>query len=208
MASEKGVTPEATAKRSYVRKTEARSLLINAAIDLFRTQPFSQVTTKEIAGRAGLTPVAIQSAFGGQLGLYEAVAKSLIANVGEAFQELEGTQAGPALVLHPDLVLSARLVAWLRGEGVNVSAFALPDEHNIVIKILKQIGDAPMDPVLERTYAQVLGFAITGFVAFADEQSFPTEDLMLGISLIRRFRQFLSENQEELSTLDSRIQPH
>ncbi|MEI6700839.1 MAG: hypothetical protein WCL38_03680 [Actinomycetota bacterium] len=41
MASEKGLTPEAIAKRSYVRKAEARSLLINPVIDLFRTQPFS-----------------------------------------------------------------------------------------------------------------------------------------------------------------------
>ncbi len=41
----------------------------------------------------------------------------------------------------------------------------------------------------------------------ADEQAFPTEDLVLGIALIRRFRQFLSENQEELSALDPRIQP-
>ncbi len=201
------MSAKATTKRSYVRKAEARSLLINAAIELFRTRTFSQVTTKDIAERAGLTPVAIQSAFGGQLGLYEEVAKTLISNVGEAFEQLEGAQANPALVLHPDLVLSARLVAWLRGEGVRLSTFALPDDNNIVIKILKQIGDAPMDPVLERTYAQVLGFAITGFVAFADEQAFPTEDLVLGIALIRRFRQFLSENQEELSALDPRIQP-
>ncbi len=197
----------APAKRSYVRKAQARTLLIDSAIALFRTQPFAQVTTKDIANNAGLTPVAIQSTFGGQLGLYEAVATTLIANVGAAFESLGGAPANPGLVLHPDLILSARLVAWLRGEGVFLKSFSLPDDHNIVIKILKQMGEDPLDPTLERVYAQVLGFAITGFVTFADEQMFPTEDLALGIALIRLFRTFLAEHQREVHALDARIQP-
>ncbi len=194
-------------KRSYVRKAQARELLINAAIDLFRERPFSQVTTKEIADRAGLTPVAIQSTFGGQLGLYEVVAQTLIDNVGVAFAELGGAQANLGIIFHPDLTLSTRLVAWLRGEGVVVNAFTPLGEDNIPVNTIRAMSDRDLDPTLERVYGLLIGYAVTGFATFAGANTFPVEDVALAVGLIRQFRQFLADNQEQLRSLDQRIQP-
>jgi len=192
-------------RRSYVRKEQARVLLIDATISLFRDRPFSQVTTTDIAERAGLTPVTIQTVFGGQLSLYEATAEALVARVEADAAALGDESIGPEIVLHPDLILASRLVAWLRGEGLQSRLFASPGDDNVIIKFVSQRSGVPLDPTIERVFGQLAGYAMTGFATFADGENFAADDLLLGLRLIQVFRQFLGEHQRELRELDPRI---
>lgn len=194
-------------KRSYVRKDEARLLLTQAAIELFRTRPFSHVTTKAIADLAGLSPMTIQTAFGSQLELYQEVAFELIRRVSQEFNQLEGGPVGPALLFHPDLTLSAQLVAWLKGEGLSTKAFSVEGENNFMLKALQGVADEPVDPILFSAYSRLMGYALAGFAVFAERDAINFDDIALVIGIVRSLRRMLPELQEELRMIDGRISP-
>src|ERR1700716_3556721 len=75
-------------KRSYtsiVRKEQAaltRSLIVDAAVDLFTSQGYARTTVRAIAERAGVAPDTVYASFGSKVRVLTAVIDSRLAPSG------------------------------------------------------------------------------------------------------------------------------
>jgi AcrR family transcriptional regulator len=183
---EMSIEQGAGGKRPYVRKEQARLLLIDAAIELLRSHPFPQVTTKDIAAAAGLSPMAIQTGFDGQMGLYRAVAGTLMDRVLENLRATEVTSTSLLALLHPDMVLRSKLVAWLLGEGEDPTAFASENEVLTAVMDRSRRDGASEDVV--RAFALVLSHLLVGYSIFGSTRPVDSADLNLAVRLLERFR--------------------
>lgn len=162
-------------------------------------QPRKHREQQQPFGNANLTPIEIfKESF---------VAFELIRRVYQEFELLEGAPVGPGVLFNPDLILSARLVAWLKGEGVSTKAFSVEDENNIMLKAMQDVSEEPIDPVLFNAYSRLLGYALAGFAVFAERDGINLDDIALVVGIIRSLRQMLPELQEELRMIDGRISP-
>ena len=88
---------------------EARERLINATIELLKTEPIPKVTTRRIAEVSGLSLMAIARNFGHQEGLFSAAFKELIKRHTD---EME-LHPNAAELFEPNLVMRTKLLAWL-----------------------------------------------------------------------------------------------
>lgn len=185
-------------QRQYTKRHEARELLLEAAIDLLKQGPFSQVTTRAIADRAGLNIVAIQTAFGGQLALYSAAAERLLDEVVKDVNSLPDGPASMELLFNPNLLLRARLVAWLLGEGVDPSLFTISDDHDFVqIAIQRQISMG-VHPDVASVFARFVGLAIAGLAVFSETLDRPPEDIALALEMVDALRSYLPDVSRKL----------
>lgn len=188
-------------RRSYVKKDAARLLLIDAALELLRSRPFPQVTTKEIAAAAHLTPMAIQTHFGGQKGLYQAVSDELLRRVLERSTALvpqapttgaDDTATAPhtefplLALVDPDLVLRSQLVAWLLGEGVDPLHF-MPDTAIKEAMVAHLLQEGASEAVAS-AFASMVAFLLSGFSVFSPSRPIPPEEFALTVELIQHLR--------------------
>jgi TetR/AcrR family transcriptional regulator, regulator of cefoperazone and chloramphenicol sensitivity len=74
---------KAQSKRVHARAEVTRQELLDAALELFSTQGFERVSTRELAAAAGTTLSSIQYHFGSKEGLYETVLESIDARIRE-----------------------------------------------------------------------------------------------------------------------------
>ena len=65
-------------RKNRATPDEARERLINATIELLKTEPIPKVTTRRIAEVSGLSLMAIARNFGDQEGLFSAAFKELV----------------------------------------------------------------------------------------------------------------------------------
>lgn len=112
----KTTTPQKTKRRSPITRAEGERRLIEAAIELVRERPFSEVGVRDIAAVADVNHGFVHTWFGSKNDLLIAATRQLVeqgaSRVGDA---APGTQAiNP---FDPDIQLAVRLAIWLDLEG-------------------------------------------------------------------------------------------
>lgn len=180
-------------KRSYVRRTEARERLIAATIELLHETPFAQVTTRAIAERSGLNMSTIQASFGSQLDLFAAVVDRLMDDVAETLQKNPGPEGFIQVFTHPSRVLRNKLVAWLLGEGVDPTKFAIcTEDRYFQTAMSRQVGEG-VDPEVAQAFTAMVGFAMAGFTVFNESVDLSPAEIASAMTLISRLREILPQ---------------
>lgn len=117
-ATKKTVTTKATTKkrRSPITREEGERRLTEAALQLVKTRPFSEVSVRDIALLADVNHGFVHTWFGSKNDLLARVAQNLLEEISQ-----EAEQAPPgkgAIGLFDDRVqLAVRMLLWLNLEG-------------------------------------------------------------------------------------------
>lgn len=160
---EKTATPRK--RRSPITRAEGEQRLVNAALELIQTKPFSEVGVREIAERADVNHGFVHTWFGSKNDLLLAVVRKLVDELGEMATHAEpGTLAIDALA--PSVTLLVRLIMWLDLEGVQVkdTLGSMPVINALAVRYQNLNG---LSPELARIAAiQAVSFGI-GAASFA-----------------------------------------
>ena len=115
--AEKKAAPK---RRSPISRAEGERRLIQAAKQLIREKPFSEVGVRDIALLANVNHGFVHTWFGGKNELFLAVVRAQMLALAEAVPlAAPGT---PAInFFDPDVISMVRLVLWLDLEGVDTS---------------------------------------------------------------------------------------
>ena len=190
-------------RRRNVPRAEARGILIDATIDLFRVTPFAEVTTRKISQAADINEFAIQRIFGSQLDLFAVVAKELNSRFAVWFAQLPADEVQPGALLDPDLVLRTRLIAWLLGNGADPEALKIDPALALNQALLdrnREVGAVSDETA--RLYTQIIIYLAEGFITFAATHDTRPDDLMREAQLIAKFRDALPQFERELGWAD------
>ena len=121
MATKKSAEKKAAPKRrSPISRAEGERRLIQAAKQLIREKPFSEVGVRDIALLADVNHGFVHTWFGGKNELFLAVVRDQLLALAEAVPlAAPGT---PAInFFDPEVISMVRLVLWLDLEGVDTS---------------------------------------------------------------------------------------
>ena len=114
----KATTPQKPKRRSPITRAEGEQRLIDAAIQLVRERPFSEVGVRDIAATADVNHGFVHTWFGSKNDLLIAATRQLVE---KAASQVAGAAPGQ-LALNPsdpDIQLAVRLAVWLDLEGAN-----------------------------------------------------------------------------------------
>ena len=119
MATKKSAEKKAAPKRrSPISRAEGERRLIQAAKQLIREKPFSEVGVRDIALLADVNHGFVHTWFGGKNELFLAVVRDQLLALAEAVPK--AAPGTPAInFFDPDVVSLVRLVLWLDLEGVD-----------------------------------------------------------------------------------------
>jgi AcrR family transcriptional regulator len=128
-------------RRSPISRAEGEQRLINAAHELIKTRPFSEVGVREIAELADVNHGFVHTWFGSKNDLLLAVMRKLALELAQSF---ENAAPGQLIVniTSSEVQLFVRLVLWLNLEGVNTRT-ALPE--------------LPIVKTIEKRYVEIEG---------------------------------------------------
>jgi AcrR family transcriptional regulator len=114
----KTTTPQKPKRRSPITRAEGERRLIDAAIQLVREQPFSEVGVRDIAAAADVNHGFVHTWFGSKNDLLVAATRQLVEKAAAQIADVPpGQQAlNP---FEPDVQLAIRLAIWLDLEGAN-----------------------------------------------------------------------------------------
>jgi len=114
-SAEKKAAPK---RRSPISRAEGERRLIQAAKQLIREKPFSEVGVRDIALLADVNHGFVHTWFGGKNELFLAVVRDQLLALAEAVPK--AAPGTPAInFFDPDVVSLVRLVLWLDLEGVD-----------------------------------------------------------------------------------------
>jgi AcrR family transcriptional regulator len=160
------VTRSGTASRPAPRSSDTRRVLVDAAIDVLRTQGFAAATARTIASRAGCNQGLVFYHFGSVVNLLLAALDEVSAQRRLRYEEaLVGVQRPSALVELAARVFSedldtgdaALLVAMIAGAtstpglGAEVKARMEPWTEFAVVALEQTLGDSPLAAVVAPT---------------------------------------------------------
>ena len=114
----KTTTPQKPKRRSPITRAEGERRLIEAAIELVRERPFSEVGVRDIAAAADVNHGFVHTWFGSKNDLLIAATRQL---VGKAAAQVADVAPGQQAIdpFDPDIQLAVRLAVWLDLEGAN-----------------------------------------------------------------------------------------
>ena len=113
--AEKAAAPK---RRSPISRAEGERRLIEAAKQLIREKPFSEVGVRDIGLLADVNHGFVHTWFGGKNELLRAVAIQQVLEIAKNVPDVPvGT---PALVMTPEITSVVRLIMWLDLEGFEV----------------------------------------------------------------------------------------
>ena len=124
--------------------------VMDAAISLWRTRPFDDISLQEIADRAGVSLSTVMRRFGSKEGLTEAVLRS----------DRVGTQASRDAVQDGDVAGAVRMIVTdyeLNGDAV-IRMLAL-EERMDVLRVVVAAGRAAHERWVERVFGPLLAAA-------------------------------------------------
>lgn len=192
-----GATPGGPRKRRpFVPAAQAQQQLIETAIQLLRTRPFDQVTARLITREAGLDLSTISRNFGSMQNLFVTVCRQLGANALARGREAVGAgnqAAAQGLMLDPDVVLRARLIGWMVGEGVTGAVDK--DRQQVTMQWLAAQFRSQV-PVSERTawlWVHITTLLAEGLAVFGDQHYLSAADRADAFQLVLALRQQLPE---------------
>ena len=158
-------TPQKTKRRSPITRAEGEQRLINAAIQLVREKPFSEVGVRDIALVADVNHGFVHTWFGSKNDLFVAVTRQLVEEGASRVAEAAPGQLAinPS---DPDIQLAVRLAIWLDLEGTN--SRNLLKEMPIITALTKRYIDIEgISPEIARTAAAQAVAIGLGVVVFA-----------------------------------------
>jgi AcrR family transcriptional regulator len=161
----KSTTPQKTKRRSPITRAEGEQRLINAAIQLVREKPFSEVGVRDIALVADVNHGFVHTWFGSKNDLLVAATQQLVEQGASRISE-----AAPGHLAidpsDPDIQLAVRLAIWLYLEGTN--SRNLLKEMPIITALTKRYIDIEgISPEIARTAAAQAVAIGLGVVVFA-----------------------------------------
>lgn len=169
MATNKITTPAPKKRRSPISRAEGEQRLVNAALELIRTQPFSAVGVRDIATLADVNHGFVHTWFGSKNDLLLAVIKQL----SDQFTEVIVNAPAGTIALDPfspDVQLFNRLAVWLNLEGVDTRSVL---QGQPIISTLTQrfIDVEGLDPSIARAaaiQATAIGIGAASFAPVMD----------------------------------------
>ena len=175
-------------RRSPITRAEGERRLIEAALQLVKERPFSEVSVRAIADVADVNHGFVHTWFGSKNDLLAAVTQMVSREISaEAKKAPAGTEAINAF--DDRLVLLVRLVIWLNLEG-----YSFPQGLNLeILQTLRQRyltvdGLSPRDADNAALIATALGIAVGAFRPIMDSgtpldlsQIYPTWRHILGL---------------------------
>ena len=158
-------TPQKTKRRSPITRAEGEQRLIDAAIQLVREKPFSEVGVRDIAALADVNHGFVHTWFGSKNDLLVAATQHLVEQGASRISEAAPGQLAidPS---DPDIQLAVRLAIWLDLEGTN--SRNLLKEMPIITALTKRYIDIEgISPEIARTAAAQAVAIGLGVVVFA-----------------------------------------
>jgi AcrR family transcriptional regulator len=194
--ADQSASTEATKPR--IRADEAQRRLIDATIEIIRERPFQEATARAVADVTGLHRSTIERNFGSMTGLYKAVAYELSDRYAEFVRTVPVEEASAELILHPDVQLRTRLVAWLVTQGVGPKEIAVDPEREISALLTARNIRMGVDPSAAWLFTQMMIYMIEGFTIMGETHDRREGDLRHGLELIQKLRDDLPRTAKEL----------
>ncbi|MBL1074436.1 TetR/AcrR family transcriptional regulator [Nocardia sp. 2] len=152
------------------RSAETRAALLDAAVTVFRTKRFDEVSTTEIAQRAGVAIGLITYHFGGKRGLYLAAAEAVHSDFWNRLQALRGP-AVSRLIRGLDMYLDTAeefegspLALSTRTPDAELRAIQQRQTDRLIDGLLIEMSGGPGTPLARTAIAGWIGF-VEGTVA-------------------------------------------
>jgi AcrR family transcriptional regulator len=174
---------------------EARERLINATIELLKTEPIPKVTTRRIAEVSGLSLMAIARNFGHQEGLFSAAFKELIKRHTD---EME-LHPNATELFEPNLVMRTKLLAWLLLNSADPKNF-LPDTSTPLMQRLEERQSlvTTASPRAQKALNELISVAGEGFIIFNETHRFDENALPDVVQLVATIRTMLPDIEKRL----------
>lgn len=187
-------------RRPRVPADEARRRVVDTAIELLRTDPFSTITSRTVAQAAGVSHPSILRNFGSMEGVFVAVVRELNQRFAERARTLPSQ-----MVIDEDAMLRSRLVAWMLGQGMDPSRISTQPEgpaYAAITARMSDIGD-PSDRIV-RIFTEIGLFIGEGFAAFRPvHHNLNDSDVIDAMALIDWLRRHLAEAKRDLGWGDN-----
>jgi AcrR family transcriptional regulator len=161
----KTTTPQKPKRRSPITRAEGERRLIDAAIQLVREHPFSEVGVRDIAAVADVNHGFVHTWFGSKNDLLIAATRQLVEQAAAKVADVApGQQAIDPL--NPDIQLAIRLAIWLDLEGANPRdvLYEMPIITALTQRFIEVEGLSP--EIADIAAAQVVAIGL-GVVVFA-----------------------------------------
>jgi AcrR family transcriptional regulator len=158
-------TPQKTKRRSPITRAEGEQRLINAAIQLVREKPFSEVGVRDIAVVADVNHGFVHTWFGSKNDLLVAATRQLVEQGASGVADVPAGQQA-INPFDPDIQLAVRLAIWLDLEGTN-SRNLLKEMPIITALTQRYIDIEGLSPEIARTAAAQAVAIGLGVVVFA-----------------------------------------
>lgn len=150
-------------RRSPITREEGERRLADAALQLIKTRPYSEVSVRDIAELADVNHGFVHTWFGSKNDLLARVVQNLLREISE---EAEKTPAGQgAIGLFDDRVqLAVRMIIWLTLEGYEMTqGFDLLVLETLRKRYLETEGLEPADAETAAVIATAMGIGVGSF---------------------------------------------
>jgi AcrR family transcriptional regulator len=181
--------------KSRVPATEAKRLLIAAAIRLMSTTPFSKITVRDVADEAGLNASTILRNFNSQEELFVAVTQEL------GWQLLDRSKSlGNKIVIgDPTFRLLAQLKAWLIGNGVSPSVFIEQYEDGLAENVSQRVSELfSLNDRQTAAYTVIGQLLAESYSVFLETHPWSQEAINDAFALIFEFQKRIPEITKDL----------
>jgi AcrR family transcriptional regulator len=168
----KHTTPQKPKRRSPITRAEGERRLIEAAIQLIRDRPFSEVGVRDIAAAADVNHGFVHTWFGSKNDLLIAATRQLVV---QAAAKVAGVAPGQQAIdpLNPDIQLAIRLAIWLDLEGANPRdvLHEMPIITALAQRFIEVEGLSPEIAQLAAVQATAIGIGVVIFAPLIDMDS-------------------------------------
>ena len=168
----KKTTPPKPKRRSPITRAEGERRLIEAAIQLIRERPFSEVGVRDIAAVADVNHGFVHTWFGSKNDLLIAATRQLVEQAAAKVADIApGQQAIDPL--NPDIQLAIRLAIWLDLEGANPRdvLYEMPIITALAQRFIEVEGLSPEIAQLAAVQATAIGIGVVIFAPLIDMDS-------------------------------------
>jgi AcrR family transcriptional regulator len=156
-------------RRSPITRAEGEQRLIDAAIQLVRERPFSEVGVRDIAAAADVNHGFVHTWFGSKNDLLIAATRQLVEQgASRVAQAAPGQQAlNP---FEPDIQLAVRLAVWLDLEGANARnpVKGMPIITALAQRFIEVEGLSPEIAEIAAAQAVAIGLGVVIFAPLID----------------------------------------
>jgi AcrR family transcriptional regulator len=165
----KQTTPQKPKRRSPITRAEGERRLIEAAIQLIRERPFSEVGVRDIAAAADVNHGFVHTWFGSKNDLLIAATRQLVEKA--AARVAEAAPGQQALdPFEPDIQLAVRMAVWLDLEGANSRdpMKGMPIITALTQRFIEVEGISPDIAQLAAAQAVAIGLGVVVFAPLID----------------------------------------